>query len=177
VCVAVVVLGARRPCEGDARRRIRDRHARTPARQQVTQAGADPRLPGAAVGDPLAGGIGNLDIPEPPAGVSLARPPRPKHDYRNTHKIAGASRFAGQTLQLRLSIDEHGRVTDVKLEKSSGYPALDNVVLANIAKSRFSPARSQGKPVPYEQVYVFKFQLRDANKRAYDECKKAGKLQ
>jgi protein TonB len=79
-------------------------------------------------------------------------------------------------VQVRLSIDEHGKVVDVKLEKSSGYPALDNVVLANIGKSRFSPARTGGKPVPYEQTYVFKFQLRDANKRAYDECRKAGRV-
>lgn len=89
---------------------------------------------GARPGD----GVGNLEIPEPPAGVSLARSPQPRHDYSKM-KIVGASRFAGQTLKLRLSIDEHGVVRGVQVLEGV-EPELDRRTAALVRSFEFYPA-------------------------------------
>jgi hypothetical protein len=59
------------------------------------------------VGLSAIGEAPGVTIPDAPAGASRARGPRPKHDYTNL-RITGASRFAGRTISLRLSIDAHG---------------------------------------------------------------------
>jgi hypothetical protein len=93
---------------------------------------------GAGLGDRLADGIGNLAIPEPPAAVSLARPPRPRHADLN-QRIVGASRFAGQTLKLLLSIDEHGRVRGVQVVQGVD-PEIDRKTAERVRGFEFDPA-------------------------------------
>ncbi|HEX3481288.1 MAG TPA: hypothetical protein VHT91_40020 [Kofleriaceae bacterium] len=93
---------------------------------------------GVGLADRLADGIGSLDIPEPPAGVSLARPPRPKHDYLN-QRIVGASRFAGQTIKLLLSIDDHGRVRGVQVVQGVD-PEIDRKTALRVRSFEFDPA-------------------------------------
>ncbi|HXZ46471.1 MAG TPA: energy transducer TonB, partial [Pseudolabrys sp.] len=104
----------------------------------------------------------------PPVGVNIDQPPYPDSSSQNCEE---------GTVGLTLSLDEHGKVVDVKLQHSSGYPALDNSALNTAKHWRFSPARKDGKPYATDYNINVKFQLRDENKRAYAECKKAGKLQ
>jgi TonB family protein len=92
----------------------------------------------AGLGNQRADGIGNVAIPEPPAGVSHARPPRPRSDYARM-RIVGASRFAGQTLKLRLSIDEHGRVRGVQVLQGV-EPELDRKTAAMARAFEYEPA-------------------------------------
>lgn len=84
------------------------------AKQADVTSGAGQSGIGTGLGDRLADGSPSVTIPEAPGAVSHARSPRPKHDYRNM-RIVGASRFAGQTIKLQLSIDEHGRVRGVQV--------------------------------------------------------------
>ena len=92
----------------------------------------------AGLRDRLGDGIGNLDIPEPPAAVSLARSPRPKNVQLN-QRIVGASRFAGQTIKLQLSIDEHGQVRAVQVLQGVDRE-LDRKMVARVHGFEFEPA-------------------------------------
>lgn len=51
------------------------------------------------------------------------------------------------TVTLRFLIERDGSVADSQVRKSSGHPSLDEAARAGIAKCRFKPARSGGKPV------------------------------
>jgi hypothetical protein len=93
---------------------------------------------GVGLGEKLGDGIGNLAIPEPPAAESHARSPQPKHDYTKM-KIVGASRFAGQTIKLRMSIDEHGRVRGVQVLQGVD-PELDRKTALRVRSFEFAPA-------------------------------------
>jgi TonB family protein len=92
----------------------------------------------AGAGDLRADGIGSLTIPEPPAGGSLRRGPRVKGDHDRT-RIVGASRFAGQTLELRLSIDERGQVRGVQVLQSVD-PELDRKTARMVQSFEYAPA-------------------------------------
>ncbi len=59
-----------------------------------------------------------------------------------------ASRRLREEGDVRLSvhIDEAGRVTDVKLVRSSGSPRLDAAAIETVKKWRFKPATVEGRP-------------------------------
>jgi hypothetical protein len=101
---------------------------------------------GAGVDPRLASGLTNLEIPQP-AGPSLARPPRPKRDYRDL-RILGASKFAGQTIKIQLSIDVHGRVRTVQLLHGVERD-LDRKTIALVHDFEYNPALDDdGTPIP-----------------------------
>jgi hypothetical protein len=93
---------------------------------------------GVGLGEKLGDGVGNLSIPEPPAAESHRRTPQPKHDYTKM-KIVGASRFAGQIIKLRMSIDEHGRVRGVQVLQGVD-PELDRKTALRVRSFEFEPA-------------------------------------
>jgi hypothetical protein len=70
--------------------------------------------------------------------VSLARPPRPKHDYTNL-RIVGASRFSGETINVLLTIDSHGQVRAVQLLHGVDR-ALDRKTIALVHSFEYEPA-------------------------------------
>lgn len=117
--------------------------------------------------DSLAGVV----IPVPPA-VSLARPPRPRHNYHQL-RLHSVRRFAGMTVKLRLSIDAHGRVSDVELvEGVDGQ--LDRRIVDLARRFEFEPALdAEGAPVPGMSKWDIqiidddKGQLRNAFERGY----------
>lgn len=94
---------------------------------------------GVGLGEKLGDGIGKLDVPEPPAAVSLARPPRIKDRHRYAQRITGASRFAGQYIRLQLAIDEHGRVGDVQVLQGVD-PEIDRQMVARVRGFEYWPA-------------------------------------
>jgi hypothetical protein len=61
----------------------------------------------------LEDSLAHVDIPVPQR-VSLARPPREKRNY-HLLRLPSVRRFAGLHLKLVLTIDAHGRVSDVEL--------------------------------------------------------------
>jgi protein TonB len=104
----------------------------------------------------------------PPVGVNQTQPDYPESSKENCEQ---------GVVVLTLSVDEHGRVVDSKIAKSSGYPALDNSALVASKKWHYSAARKDGKPYATEIAVNVRFLLQDENKRAYEECKKAGRVQ
>src|SRR5262249_35405610 len=59
-------------------------------------------------------GLATLQMPVTQASVSLARPPRAKHDY-NLLRLPSVRQFAGQRINVELTVDEHGVVSGVRV--------------------------------------------------------------
>ncbi|HEX3763225.1 MAG TPA: TonB family protein [Kofleriaceae bacterium] len=109
---------------------------------------------GAAQGSPLGDGALGVTIPDAPGSVSRARGPRPKHDYSNM-RIVGASRFAGRTITVRLSIDARGRVHAVQLLQGVDRE-IDRKTVALVRDFEYEPALDDdGSPIPGTQRWEF----------------------
>ena len=100
--------------------------------------------------------------PPPPPAVSMAQQPKPgrrfeKPDYPPSAKRAGE---AGE-VTVTACVDKDGRMTDVKLVKSSGFPRLDEATIKGLPKTRLDPAvGTDGKPMamcnpPYRMTLVW----------------------
>lgn len=66
----------------------------------------------------------------------------------------------GGTVVLRLFVTAEGAVVpdSVRLQESSGYPALDSAALAAAPRLRYAPATRNGTPVaaPFNQPIIFR---------------------
>ena len=104
-----------------------------------------------------------------PVGTNITKPEYPPQSAENCEQ---------GSVTMTLSINERGEVTDVKLANSSGFPALDNSALSAARHWRFAPARKDGRPYATDYTIKVTFQLKDPEtRRAYEECKRAGKVQ
>ena len=54
-------------------------------------------------------------------------------------------------------IDEHGKISDLKLMKGLGQP-IDDVVIATVRQWSFAPATRNGVPIPSEQELHFHYE-------------------
>jgi hypothetical protein len=103
---------------------------------------------GAGVDFRQGDGVAGMDIAQP-ATVSLARPARKKHDrdYASS-RIAGASRFSGEKIMLRLHLDASGGVQAVDLLQGVDRD-LDRKTISLVHSFEFDPALDDsGAPVP-----------------------------
>lgn len=64
------------------------------------------------------------------------------------------------TVLLKLWIDEEGRVTEVRVEKSSGYGVLDAAAVNAVKRWRGRPARHNARPVATEELLPVVFRPR-----------------
>jgi hypothetical protein len=95
---------------------------------------------------PSQNGLATLQMPGV-ASASLARPPHAKHDY-SKGKLESVRQFAGQTIEVLLTIDIRGHVRHVDLLK--GVEAqLDARTIALVREWEFDPALDDiGEPMP-----------------------------
>ena len=87
-----------------------------------------------------------------PSGISQPKP-----------KYPSAARRAGQqgTVTLSFTVGSSGKVTSIRIAKSSGHALLDNAALAAIRRWRFKPARNAlGEAVSYSYTLPVPFRLR-----------------
>ena len=96
-----------------------------------------------------------MTIPQP-AAPSLARSPRPKRDYRKL-RIPGASKFAGETVKLELTIDAHGKVRRVQLLQGVDRE-LDRKSVALAGTFEYHPALDDDG-VPIQGTSRWDFQI------------------
>jgi protein TonB len=54
-------------------------------------------------------------------------------------------------------IDEHGKISDLKLMHGLGQP-IDDVVIATVRQWSFAPATRNGVPIPSEQELHFHYE-------------------
>ncbi len=85
-----------------------------------------------------------------PAHESRAAPAAPVEDYTRllpTYTSASILHDVSASVAVRVEVDEHGRVVDVRVLKGAGY-GLDEVALEMVRKYRFKPALDdEGRPV------------------------------
>lgn len=108
--------------------------------------------------------------PPPPAAVTLRSKPKPGRRFEKPEYPAAALR-AGEEGEVVVSacVDKDGRMSDVKLVKSSGSQRLDDATMKGLPRTRLDPAvGSDGKPIamcnpPYQFTLVW--DLEEAKKR------------
>lgn len=109
-----------------------------------------PAGPGAPTGSPDITPPG----PDVPVRVDprrpLAKPDYPLSEKRQDHE---------GIVSLLLLVGPDGRVVDVRVEKSSGYPALDAAAVEAARGWRFKPAEKAGQPVTAWYRTSVRFQL------------------
>ena len=59
---------------------------------------------------------------------------------------------------LRIEVDTEGKVTKAEITKSGGA-GFDDEALKAVRQSRFEPAQKDGKNIPSEFTYVYRFRL------------------
>lgn len=105
--------------------------------------------------------------PEPQPVVVEQKPVLPRADpsHGNTQPpYPPASRRMGEEgrVILLLYVSEDGRVTDGKVDRSSGFERLDKVALIHARRTwRFLPATKDGKPVGHWMKFAVNFKLTD----------------
>lgn len=92
--------------------------------------------------------------PDTPVRVD-PRFPLSKPDYPASDKRLGHE----GVVVLLLLVGPDGRVIDAKVERSSGYPSLDDAALEKARTWRFEPAEEKGKPVTAWYRTSVRFQL------------------
>jgi protein TonB len=60
---------------------------------------------------------------------------------------------------LRIEVDTEGKVITAEITKSGGA-GFDEEALKAIRQSRFEPAQKDGRNVPAEFTYIYRFRLR-----------------
>lgn len=109
---------------------------------------AEPRNKDTAV--PLPRQIGSSGQKTPP---DFSRNPPP------TYPAIARQRGWQGVVWVRVVIDREGRVSHVKVVKSSGHPVLDAAAVSALRRWRARPARRFGKPVPSVEVQSIRFRL------------------
>lgn len=111
--------------------------------------------------------IQQVQTAEPPPVVAEPQPVLPRADpsHGNTQPpYPPASRRAGEEgrVILMLYVDANGRVTDGRVDKSSGYDRLDKVALMHARRTwRFLPAMKDGVPTGHWMKFAVNFKLTD----------------
>lgn len=99
----------------------------------------------------------------PPAGPTIGVRQDPKHPPSKPDYPASAKRLEQEgPVGLLIYVGADGRVIEVQVEKSSGYPALDASAVREAKTWRLLPAQTEGKPVAAWYRAVVKFRLEDA---------------
>ncbi|MGK2742082.1 energy transducer TonB [Tepidicaulis sp. LMO-SS28] len=104
--------------------------------------------------------------PEPALPVRQRfREPQAAPGHGNTQPpYPAAARRAGEEgrVVLMLFVAENGRVTDGRIETSSGFPRLDRTALMHALRNwRFTPATQDGQPVGHWKKFAVTFRLTD----------------
>ncbi|MEA3231792.1 MAG: energy transducer TonB, partial [Thermodesulfobacteriota bacterium] len=67
------------------------------------------------------------------------------------------------TVHLSVLVLANGRVGDITIEKSSGYPLLDKTALKAVTRYRFVPGRQGNQPVAMRVQMPVHFRLQDTD--------------
>ncbi len=91
-------------------------------------------------------------------------PPRPDSAFRNqppAYPIEAARQGAEGTVTLLIHVSAQGRPQGVVVANSSGTASLDRAARNAVQRWRFTPARNEGTPVPFDYSLDIRFILGD----------------
>ena len=109
-------------------------------------------VPGGTLGG-VVGGTGNAALP---FGQGMTRPQQISGGTPQYSREAIAARVEGKVI-VRCVITTSGEVRDCKVIK--GVPMLQEIVLANLTQSRYTPVTYQGRPETVQYLFTFNFKL------------------
>jgi TonB family protein len=102
---------------------------------------------------------GTPGLPAPTSPVRTGREAKPVQTVRATYPPMALRMGLESDVTLRITIDSKGTVTDAEIIKSGGA-GFDDEALKAVKQARFEPAQNDGKNVPAEFTYVYRFRLR-----------------
>lgn len=74
----------------------------------------------------------------------------------------GAAKAGAEgTVILRVDVSAEGRVTDVRIERSSGHASLDDAAMARVREWTFTPGKKDGEPVAGQMLVPIEFRADD----------------
>ncbi len=114
--------------------------------------------PGSARG---AGGGAVASIPGPGDGMGALARPRYSDNPRPAYPWSARVRGEEGTVLLAVHVDARGRVSDLRVERSSGSRALDEAATAAVRQWTFHPGVRATEPVNSWVRVPLRFQLRD----------------
>jgi periplasmic protein TonB len=124
--------------------------------QQTATATPAPPTPSAPIAQPVQA----TPVPETPAPVT---PPRTDAAHLNNPapQYPALSRRLGEQgkVMLDVYILPDGSVGEIKLNRSSGFPRLDNAALQAVKNWKYVPAKRGDKPIPFWYVQPVSFVL------------------
>lgn len=98
------------------------------------------------------GGTGDAALGDGNITIALVRNhPRPQPD------LSALAHGAGGDVVLDVTIDELGKITQMKLARGLG-DGIDQTVIATVQQWTFAPATKDGVPVPSEQEILFHYE-------------------
>lgn len=102
--------------------------------------------------------------PKPAAGIKTPPSTTGRGARATQPEYPPASRRAGEagTVVLAVYVLETGRPGEVKVQKSSGFPRLDEAAVKEVQRNyRFVPGKEDGKPVAMWHTFAVTFRLTD----------------
>jgi protein TonB len=106
----------------------------------------------------LGRGSGTPGLPAPSTPLRTNREAKPIQTVRAAYPPLALRMGREGDVTLRIEIDTEGKVTKAEIIKSGGA-GFDEEALKAVKQSRFEPAQKDGKNVPAEFTYIYRFRL------------------
>ena len=95
-----------------------------------------------------------------PRQAAVDAPPRPRRSIRPDYPRGARLRGEQGEVELELEVGADGRVSSVRVARSSGFAELDDAALAAVRTARFIPAKSGNRSVPSVARLKLRFKLK-----------------
>jgi protein TonB len=106
----------------------------------------------------LGRGSGAPGFPAPTTPLKTNREAKPVQTVRAVYPPIALRMGMEGDVTLRIEVDTDGKVTKAEITKSGGA-GFDEEALKAVRQSRFEPAQKDGKNVPAEFTYIYRFRL------------------
>jgi periplasmic protein TonB len=106
----------------------------------------------------LGKGSGDPGLPALTTPLRTNREAKPIQTVRAVYPPLALRMGMESDVTLKIEIDAEGKVTRAEITKSGG-PGFDEEALKAVRQSRFEPAQREGKSVPAEFIYIYRFRL------------------
>jgi protein TonB len=105
-------------------------------------------------------GRGSVDpgLPAFTAPLKTNREAKPIQTVRAVYPPLALRMGMESDVTLKIEIDQEGKVTRAEITRSGGA-GFDEEALKAVKQSRFEPAQKDGKNIPAEFVYIYRFRL------------------